>query len=293
MLISIIFIYITSVGLQLCSIYLFSKIYHRHQRKILRNLLVVIIVFISILSHLYSFLKNYNQAETAFYDSLFMLISSTIFYTIILFIYFSFKQIFAKIRKLNMKMKYDSLTKVLSRAELFIKCEREINRAVRFNTTVSLLIIDMDHFKDINDNYGHPIGDEVLIRSTKYCKDLLREIDLIGRIGGDEFIVLLPNTDIYFAKEVAERIQLKMKNLMNELSIRTLHPISLSIGIASYSPQENNESYKSISSKNILKNLIDQSDKALYDAKKCGRSQCAIAKGIDNSRDKDLQYAIV
>lgn len=135
----------------------------------------------------------------------------------------------------------------------------------------------MDHFKEINDAYGHPIGDEVLVRSTNYCKELLREIDLIGRIGGDEFIVLLPNTNLNSAKEVAERLQIKMKNLMNELSIKASKPISLSIGIACYDPKEWESSSIPSDSKQTLKHLIDSSDKALYEAKKCGRNQCIVA----------------
>lgn len=274
---TILFIYIASLCIQLFSIFLLSEIYQRGRLIFCCNFLIVISVFIAILNHLYFFLKNYSQSQTAFTDSVLMLINSIVFSSIIFYIFIVTKQMVSKISKLNMKVKYDPLTKALSREKILAKCEREINRATRSKTIVSLLTIDLDHFKNINDLYGHPIGDEVLIRSTKYCKELLREMDLIGRIGGDEFIILLPNTDIHLAREVAERIQIRMKDLINHLSIRTLHPISLSIGIACYNPQEINGAFKSIGSKNILKNLIEQSDKALYDAKKRGRSQCVIA----------------
>ena len=198
-----------------------------------------------------------------------------------------------KIKNLNMKVKYDYLTKALSRNEILIKCEREINRANRTNTSISLLLIDLDHFKEINDSYGHPLGDEVLIRSTNYCKEILRDIDLIGRIGGDEFIVLLPNTDIHFAKDIAERIQLKMKNIINDLSVQMSYPISMSIGIACYNPRENYGSYRSTNSKKILKNIIEISDRALYKAKKYGRGQCIVAEDDPFIRNKYMEHSSV
>ena len=270
-------IYVASAGIQIYAILIFKKLFITYQKKWISNTILALGISIALIHHVYSYFKNAYAHQLNVSDSLFMLSNSLIFYAIILCIDHIFKRIRYQQQKLIHKLKYDPLTRALSRDEIMIKCERELARALRAGEPVSLLTIDMDHFKEINDSYGHPIGDEVLVRSTNYCKELLREIDLIGRIGGDEFIVLLPNTGLSSAKEVAERLQQKMKNLMNELSIKASKPISLSIGIACYIPAPLPCVSKSSDSKVMLKELIDSSDRALYEAKKCGRSRCIVA----------------
>lgn len=278
-------IYVASAGIQIYAILIFKKLFITYQKKWLNNTILALGISIALIHHIYSYFKNAYAHQLNVSDSLFMLSNSLIFYAIILCIDHIFKRIRYQQQKLIHKLKYDPLTRALSRDEIMTKCERELARAARAGEPVSLLTIDMDHFKEINDAYGHPIGDEVLVRSTNYCKELLREIDLIGRIGGDEFIVLLPNTGLNSAKDVAERLQLKMKNLMNELSIKASKPISLSIGIACYDPKEWASSSYVGDSKQMLKHLIDSSDKALYEAKKCGRNQCIVAhENIPNSK---------
>lgn len=273
----ILLIYIASTGIQIFSIFLLKHLFITYQKRWLGNIILVLGILSSLLHHLYSYYINSYPEKLTISDSLFMMSNSLIFYAIVLFIVCIFKRIRYQQQKLIHKLKYDSLTRALSRDEILTKCERELLRASRTGEPVSLLTIDMDHFKKINDLYGHPIGDEVLVRSTNYCKELLREMDLIGRIGGDEFVALLPNTDLKSAKEVAERLQLKMKGLINELSTKVTTPISLSIGIACYNPAKLSSISKSSDFKAMLKELINSADKALYEAKKCGRNQCIVA----------------
>lgn len=271
---------LVSITTQVVSIILFRNLFHNYQKEWLGNVILIFGFTVIAVHHLHSFLNSYNSTSMPA-DALFMLANSLIFYAIILCIHLVIKRIDYKNKTLMHKLKYDPLTRALSREVILSKCERELARAIRTGDPVALLTIDMDHFKEINDAYGHPIGDEVLIRSTNYCKELLREIDLIGRIGGDEFIVLLPNTDIDSAKEVAERLQGKMKNLINELSIRASKPISLSIGIACYDAQQPGLAKYSANPKSLLKQLISLSDEALYEAKRSGRCQCVITSNYE------------
>jgi diguanylate cyclase (GGDEF)-like protein len=270
-------VYISSVCIQIFTFFSFRKTFTTYQRIWLGNLIFSLGISSTLILHVYSYYKDSYAESVTIAGSLFMLANSIIFFIIIFSIGHIIKNFGRKQQKLIYKLKYDTLTRALSRDEIITKCEREIARAIRVGEKASLLMIDMDHFKEINDTYGHAIGDEVLLRSTNYCKEILREVDLIGRVGGDEFIILLSNTNLESAKEVADRIQLKMKNLINELSIKTAKPISLSIGITCYNPTEYVSNSKANDPKEILKLLIDSSDSALYDAKKYGRNQCSLA----------------
>ena len=276
-------IYLLSLGIQLHSMILVRKIIIQHQKKWLGNFILIIGLIIIFVHHIFSFFQNSYQIKANLTEGFFILSSSLIFYAIILCIGFITKQLGDKTKRLAHKLRFDPLTKVLSREEILTQCGRELVRAARSGEAVSLLTIDLDNFKAINDGYGHPIGDEVLVRTTNYCKELLRGIDLIGRIGGDEFIVLLPNTDSKSAQEVAYRILRKMENLVNELSICTANPITLSIGIATFDPKELTKSQKIFNPRRYLKTLIDSSDRALYEAKKSGRNQYVIASDYERT----------
>lgn len=162
----------------------------------------------------------------------------------------------------------DALTEVYNRRGLFELGRREIERSRRFNRPLSVIMVDLDKFKDVNDTYGHAAGDQVLRAVARRLSDSLREVDMIGRYGGDEFIILLPETDLYTACAVAERIRQ-----------RVIHPITVgalpfgeivlhltaSLGVCSLSadPQD-------------LAGLIDRADAASYRAKHNGRNNIQI-----------------
>ena len=120
------------------------------------------------------------------------------------------------------------------------------------------MIVDLDDFKNINDTYGHEIGDLVLIQFVKIARETIRENDLIIRFGGDEFILLLPNTNIKNAKIIATKII----NRVSEYNMSTDVNFLISIGIADYQEKDL-----------IIDDIISRADKSLYEAKRAGKNR--------------------
>jgi diguanylate cyclase (GGDEF)-like protein len=137
---------------------------------------------------------------------------------------------------------------------------REIKRAVRLERPPAIALIDIDHFKHINDTYGHAVGDRALIEFTKICQKCIREIDIFARLGGDEFILLLPETNQEQAYIVLERVRLALTTQPIELEGKSF-VLTISSGITSLS--DNQES---------IDTLLSQADQALYCAKEAGRN---------------------
>lgn len=156
----------------------------------------------------------------------------------------------------------DALTGISNRRYFYAQGEIELKRALRHKTALAALMVDADHFKNINDTYGHAIGDVVLQELSKVITDALREIDLIGRIGGEEFAVLLPNTALVQALEVAERLRLKIGEHKVQLPDQGSISFTVSIGLAMLTPQEEQ-----------LSDLLQKADFALYQAKEQGRNR--------------------
>ena len=165
--------------------------------------------------------------------------------------------------------KVDSLTGALSRVEAFTRSELEIERSFRNGHEISFLMLDIDHFKYVNDQYGHPIGDIVLANLVKNCQSQLRKIDILGRVGGEEFLVILPESSESNAFETAERLRIFVAK--NSTSVRGGEEIfiTISIGISTFNPQMTVERNPAA----ILKNCYEMSDSAMYSAKKAGRNQ--------------------
>ena len=159
----------------------------------------------------------------------------------------------------------DGLTKIFNRHHFFELSSREFERTKRYGTPLSILILDIDHFKSINDTYGHDIGDRALIRLAEVITTNLRNSDIFGRIGGEEFAVLLPNTDLTSAVSVAERLRQNVEITPVTFDNGRLH-VSVSIGIA----QANADSM-------ALTDLFKASDGALYKAKENGRNRIEIS----------------
>jgi diguanylate cyclase (GGDEF)-like protein len=137
---------------------------------------------------------------------------------------------------------------------------REINRAIRFNRSLAAIFLDIDHFKVVNDTYGHPIGDLVLRELADRLKENLRKIDLLGRYGGEEFVIILPETDTECALDVAERLR-----KIVEQTPFTPDDLSLWITISQGVSILNKENQD-------LKTLIKQADEATYQSKEAGRN---------------------
>lgn len=160
----------------------------------------------------------------------------------------------------------DPLTKVYSRRYLMDCLEIESERTLRSNEPMSLLILDVDNFKSINDRYGHGNGDIVLQEIAQVCESSLRPYDVIARFGGEEFVVLLLNTALPEACTVAERIRENVAVTTIELTSGESIRSTISLGIGLFTPPDP----KCI-------NLLSRADKALYKAKNKGRNQWAIA----------------
>lgn len=155
----------------------------------------------------------------------------------------------------------DSLTGCYTRRYVMERFEEERGRAQINKTQMAFLMIDLDHFKKFNDQYGHLTGDQILREIASIIKSQIREIDLIGRYGGEEFCVLLPDTDYGGAQYVAERIRSAVENA-DIKAYDTQVKATVSVGISVY-PRDG---------RNIVE-LIDKADWALYRAKKDGRNR--------------------
>ncbi|HBY06257.1 MAG TPA: hypothetical protein DEH22_00090 [Chloroflexi bacterium] len=154
----------------------------------------------------------------------------------------------------------DSLTGVYNRRHFFSVAQKEIMRARRYKHPISIMMLDLDYYKEINDTYGHVLGDLALKQIAEQCNQNIRKTDILARYGGDEFIILLPETDIIQCEEIAERLRKYME--LNPITIDdTAFRITLSVGISGTS--------KKIPELNFL---LKCADAALYQAKASGRN---------------------
>ncbi|MBK1990040.1 diguanylate cyclase [Sphaerospermopsis aphanizomenoides BCCUSP55] len=165
------------------------------------------------------------------------------------------------VKKLEKLANTDPLTEVWNRRYLITVAEQEIKRSQRYNLPFSVLLIDIDYFKKINDNYGHSIGDEIIIFMTKTVIAHLRTVDCFGRFGGEEFVALLPETDIQKAIIVAERIRVNIENQYIDVENKKVS-ITVSIGVSSYNLGDE-----------TIDTIIQRADQALYQAKNQGRNR--------------------
>jgi diguanylate cyclase (GGDEF)-like protein/PAS domain S-box-containing protein len=178
------------------------------------------------------------------------------------------KQTNEQIRQLNAQLErlamMDDLTGLMNRRAFFSQGAKEINRAQRHQTSLSLLMLDVDVFKTVNDRYGHAAGDRVLQHVSHKIVENLREMDMVARMGGEEFSVLLPNTRAEDAVKLAERVRRAVEQESCQFQDQIID-VTVSIGVASYS--------KDISS---LEALLRHADDSMYQAKNAGRNQVVV-----------------
>ena len=156
----------------------------------------------------------------------------------------------------------DPLTGAFNRRYFIEASEEEARRARRYGRNLALLMLDIDHFKTINDTYGHTVGDDALKAFTETCLATLRENDLLGRVGGEEFAALLPESDGLAAREAAERLRTRVADIRIDAPNGGTAQFTVSIGIATLEPKDI-----------TLEPILNRADQALYQAKRAGRDR--------------------
>ncbi|MFP4258053.1 MAG: diguanylate cyclase [Desulfovermiculus sp.] len=163
----------------------------------------------------------------------------------------------------------DELTQAANRRFFMQELQKEAGRSRRYRRPLSLIILDLDHFKDVNDTYGHAAGDSVLQAISNACRSTLRTQDLLARLGGEEFAILLPETGLEEAVQVAERI----REVVQDLVVRTDEGQSIrctaSLGVASLQDEDRKDQDDGVEA------VLHQADRALYAAKDAGRNRVA------------------
>ena len=159
-------------------------------------------------------------------------------------------------KKLITESLTDPLTGILNRRAILEELSQRMNHHLYDFEHLSILMLDIDLFKKINDNYGHIVGDKVLIKVSEIISQLIRGFDTVGRYGGEEFLVILPNTNSENAYKAAERIRKKIE----ETEFDDIEHLTVSIGFTSYADES-------------IESLINKADQNLYEAKRTGRNK--------------------
>jgi diguanylate cyclase (GGDEF)-like protein len=159
----------------------------------------------------------------------------------------------------------DFLTGISNNRSFFETGEREIQRARRYGRPLGVLMFDIDHFKRINDTYGHAAGDQVLVAIAAACRNFLRDIDIFGRLGGEEFAILLPETDLAGGRATAERLRSAIAETGIEAGAATLH-VTISLGVSVLFPDDER-----------IEQVLKRADDAMYEAKRGGRNRTMTA----------------
>ncbi len=168
-------------------------------------------------------------------------------------------------QELRRQAAHDPLTGVLSRSKGFEIFDRELQRSIRENVPLSVLLVDLDHFKNVNDTYGHLAGDEVLREAARRLRECVRSYDVLSRYGGEEFLILMPGCNQEDAQVQAERLRVAIGEspILITSANDVAHPLTASFGITISSP----------STLESPESLVRVADEALYEAKRRGRNR--------------------
>ncbi len=171
-------------------------------------------------------------------------------------------------RELQLLSVTDGLTKAYNHRHFQERLKSEFARAKRYEEPLSCAMIDIDHFKAVNDAWGHPVGDRVLVRLVEILKEGIRSEDLVARYGGEEFALLLPKTDVDHASHLAERLRERAEGERLHLSAEQSLAFTISVGVAGFSPGGSHQDPE---------DLLQAADAALYCAKAHGRNRVELA----------------
>lgn len=172
------------------------------------------------------------------------------------------KQLEQTLEQLDSLANTCDLSGIPNRRHIMDCLNKEFCRAKRYGSTFAVVIADIDHFKKVNDTYGHGVGDQAIIHFAELISENLRDSDMIGRVGGEEFAILLPNTNLQQAQIYADRVREEVANTPLVLGSKERLALTSSFGLAEFSATD-----KSVS------DLFNRADKALYKAKEAGRNQ--------------------
>lgn len=171
------------------------------------------------------------------------------------------------LQRIEIMATHDSLTQLYNRRQIESLLQLECKRADRYGSQLSIILLDIDHFKKVNDTYGHPSGDEALRAVSKIIRQTIRETDIAGRYGGEEFIILVPNASCDGTEAMAERLRNEIKTTSIQIEANNTISVSVSMGVACFSTENNTP-----------EQLVKCADEVLYQAKETGRDRICIAK---------------
>lgn len=170
-------------------------------------------------------------------------------------------------RQLQVQASRDGLTGVMNRRALEDRLREVFSYSQRRGASLSVALLDLDYFKAVNDTYGHQVGDDVLKAAASRVQSVIREYDAVGRYGGEEFLVMLPDTSVEEAKMVAERIRKAVEQAEVSSREQVSVAVTVSVGVATVSGEYREDA----------KSLVERADNALYQAKKEGRNRVVVS----------------
>lgn len=171
------------------------------------------------------------------------------------------EEVMRRTEELELLSVTDELTGLFNRRYLNRSMQEELSRCLRYGTELSVCLLDVDHFKKINDFFGHQVGDRVLVSLANLLESSVRDTDIVGRYGGEEFAILMPNTSLDEALMVADKIRVFIQKLI--IPEERDHPVTVSIGVVGCIESQAKS----------LNELISKADRALYSAKDLGRNR--------------------
>lgn len=239
---------------------------NRHDMIRITVLLTLLIMIISLIITLV--LHHLTDTDMGYLSILSAILAPTLIAPIIIY---KFLDIIRQLRLahelLENLSQEDYLTGVYNRRHLEQTAAKDFSLSRRHDFPVSIMIMDLDHFKQINDTHGHLVGDQVLIELTQCVYEIIRQTDIFGRYGGEEFVLFMPHTALEDALMLAERIRQAVADRQFESETSPLN-VTVSLGVAAMTPKTN-----------TLEDLILNADLALYRAKEQGRNRVAMYDG--------------
>ncbi len=214
--------------------------------------------------------RHFQQAVSSQRKRLALIVALTVFIALALVFAFG-SSMLTSLRELFRRAEHadtDELTSLPNRRAFKEALTHEIQRANRYGTPLSLTLFDLDHFKQVNDTHGHPAGDRVLVATARTVEQSLRESDVLARVGGEEFVVLLPNTSEEGAVEFAERLRAALQAI-SPLTLELDAQITASFGVVEFDRDSDDSTGEA---------LIAAADAALYNAKWLGRNRVFSAR---------------